>query len=304
MCDEEKLARWAREGISRRQFAALGGAAAVAACTPPGFGGDLPVPACRPTWGCGPAAPATIERAVRFATPDGTMDGFFVHPDSGPAPAVLFWPDIAGLREAKRAMARRLAARGHAVLVANPFYRDVAGERFADFAEFAGNEGFAQVRPWRAKLDAAAIMRDAVAAIGWLDGQAAVDSTRGVGTQGYCMGGPFTVWTAAAVPARVRAAASFHGGGLVREGEPASPHNLLDRTRAAFLFAIAQDDDAEAPGHKRTLREAAAAAGRPAQVEVYAGDHGWTVPDSPAYAPAEAGRAWEDLLALYRGALA
>lgn len=298
MCDQEKLARWAREGLNRRQFGALGGMAALAACAPTESGADGGESEGEAT------LPAMAEETVRFETADGTMDGFFVHPVSGPAPAVLFWPDIAGLREAKRNMARRLAGRGYAVLVANPYYRDVAGQQFADFAEFAGNGGFDKVGPWRGKLNAETIMRDATAAIGWLDGQEAVDTARGVGTQGYCMGGPFTVWTAAAVPGRVRAAASFHGGGLVRGDDPTSPHNLLGDTQASFLIAIAQDDDAKAPGDKDALRAAAEAAGRPAEIEVYAGDHGWTVPDSPAYAEAEAERAWANLLKLYGTALA
>lgn len=293
MCDEDKLARWAREGLSRRQFGALGGMAAMAACAPVGAGG------------ADEATPAELrEETLGFSTRDGMMDGFFVHPVSGPAPAILFWPDIAGLREAKRMMARRLARQGYAVFVANPYYRDVSGQQFEDFADFAGSGGFGKVAPWRAKLDMGAILRDAVAAITWLDGQEAVDSTRGVGTQGYCMGGPFAMWSAVAVPSRVRAAASFHGGGLVREGEAASPHALFDEAKADLLIAIAQDDDADAPEHKTILREAAQAAGRPAKVEVYAGDHGWTVPDAPAYAEAEAERAWADLLTLYRRALA
>ena len=176
-------------------------------------------------------------------------------------------------------------------------------QQFEDFAAFAGNNGFQKVRPWREKLDAEAIMADASAAVAFLDTQAEVDTTRGIGTQGYCMGGPFTVWSAAAVPGRIRAAASFHGGGLVRDDNPMSPHRTFDDTQARYLVAIAQDDDAEAPDHKRILREAAAEAGRPAKVEVYAGDHGWTVPDSPAYDRPEAERAYADLLALYGKAL-
>ena len=292
MCDEAKLARWAKEGLNRRQFGLLTGVAAVGACAPIGASGDGDI-----------TLPAMSERQVSFTTSAGTMDGFFVAPASGPSPAVLFWPDIAGLREAKRNMARRLAGRGYAVLVVNPYYRDVSGEQFTDFADFAGNDGFQKVRPWRAKLDAEAIMADATAAVGWLDSRPEVDNSRGIGTQGYCMGGPFTFWSAAAVPSRIKGVASFHGGGLVREDDPMSPHRTFDDTRASYLIAIAQDDDAEAPDHKTILREAAAEAGRPAKVEVYEGDHGWTVPDSPAYAPAAAERAWEDLLALYGSAL-
>ena len=284
MCNERQIENWARRTLNRRQFGALGGVAAVAACTPV-------------MSGSGPA-PALSERTVSFATADGTMDGFFVAPSEGPSPGVLFWPDIAGLREAKRQMARRLAGEGYAVLVVNPYYRDVSGEQFADFASFAASGGFQKVRPWRSKLNADTIGRDAAAAVAWLDAQEAVDNDAGIGTQGYCMGGPFTVWSAAAVPTRIQGAASFHGGGLVTD-DPQSPHRMLDQSRAAHLIAIAQDDDAENPDHKTILREAADAADRDATIDVYAGDHGWTVPDSPAYAPEAAERAYADLLTLY-----
>ena len=146
-------------------------------------------------------------------------------------------------------------------------------------------------------------MRDAASVVAWLDAQGEIDKSRGIGTQGYCMGGPFTMWSAAAVPGRVKAAASFHGGGLVRDDNAMSPHRLMDDMQASLLIAIAQDDDADDPDHKTILREAAAQAGRKAKVEVYAGDHGWTVPDSPAYAEAAAEKAWSDLLELYAAAL-
>ncbi len=293
MCDEAKLTRWARDTISRRQFTALSGAAVLTACAP-----TAATSKASQTGGLD-----LTENTVTFDTADGTMDAFFVHPVQGEHPAVIFWPDIASLRESKRNMARRLAGEGYAVLVMNPYYRDVAGEQFADFASFAANGGFAKVKPWRAKLDADAIGRDARATVAWLDQQAAVDTARGIGTQGYCMGGPFTVWSAAAVPARISAAASFHGGGLVREDSANSPHQMLGQTQSSFLIAIARDDDAEAPGDKTTIAAAADKAGRKAKVEVYAGDHGWTVSDSPAYAEAAAQKAYVDLLTLYSGAL-
>ncbi|QUL37586.1 dienelactone hydrolase family protein [Erythrobacter sp. JK5] len=293
MCDEARLESWAREAISRRRFGALTGAAVVAACTPTGEVAN----------GEPGSAIELSETAVTFATADGTMDAFFVHPADGKHPGVILWPDIASIRESKRNMARRLAGEGYAVLVLNPYYRDVTGEQYADFAAFAADGGFQKVRPWRGKLDADSIGRDASAAAGWLDRQDAVDTAKGIGTQGYCMGGPFTVWSAAAVPGRIRAAASFHGGGLVREDDDKSPHRLLDETQASFLIAIAQDDDAEAPQDKLTFGEAAASAGRPATIRVYEGDHGWTVPDSPAYAEPAAEAAYADLLELYRGAL-
>ena len=284
MCDEANLQNWARETLSRRQFGALTGAGVLAA----GAAGPLA------------AAGALTERKVTFATPDGTDDGFFVHPSEGKHPAVILWPDIASLREAKRVMARELAAQGYAVLVMNPYYRDVAGEQFADFADFIAKGGFQKVGPWRGKLNAEAIMSDTRAITAWLDQQAAVDPVRGIGTQGYCMGGPFTVWSAAAVPARVKAAASFHGGGLVRPDNAMSPHALLGTTKAGLLIAVAKDDDAKAPADKVTFAEAAKAAGVTATVTVYEGNHGWMVPDSPAYAAPVARKGEADLLALYK----
>ena len=287
MCNERQLAEWGQRALSRRTFGAATLAGAAAACTPT----DRPMAA---------AATDLVERTVSFPTSAGTMDGFYVHPAQGRHAPVLFWPDIAGIREAKRQMARRLARQGYAVFVANPYYRDVTGEQFADFATFAANEGFQKVKPWRDKLDAAAIGADAQAAAQWFAGQDAVDPDRQIGTQGYCMGGPFTVWSAAAVP-RIEAAASFHGGGLVRD-RANSPHRML-REPVHYLFAIAQDDDAESPQAKTELRQAADKVGCEAEIEVYPADHGWCVPDSPAYDEAQAERAWNRLLALYSEAL-
>ena len=289
MCDEIHLARWARQTINRRTFGVTALAGAAAACTSMDGASSAAT-----------STPALSESTVKFRTAAGVMDGFFVHPAQGRHPAVLFWPDVAGLRESKRQMARRLAGEGYAVLVVNPYYRDVEGQQYPDFASFAADNGFQKVRPWRQRLDAAAVGSDAQGAANWLFAQAPVDSSRSIGTEGYCMGGPFTVWSAAAEP-RIGAAASFHGGGLVRDADT-SPHKML-RGDARYLIAIAQDDDAEAPDHKDVLRMAMREAGATAKVDVYAGDHGWCVPDSPAYAPEAAEAAYADKLALYRAAL-
>ncbi|MEM7780732.1 MAG: dienelactone hydrolase family protein [Pseudomonadota bacterium] len=294
MCDEAKLAEWAKDvrraRLGRREFGVLAGGAALAACAP-GSGGE----------GTEDAADTlgTSENAVSFATEAGTMDAFFVHPVEGSHPAIIIWPDIASIRESKRNIARRLAGQGYAVLVLNPYYRDVAGEQFADFADFIEAGGFQVVRPYREKHTADGIGSDATAAVQFLDAQDAVDTSRGIGVHGYCMGGPLSVWSAAAVPDRIKAAASFHGGGLTREDDPLSPHRTLDRSDAAFLIAVSQDDDAKDPESKTIFAAAAEEAGRPAIVEVYAGDHGWTVPDSPVYAEAEAEKAFADLLSFY-----
>lgn len=290
MCDESDLAGWDRKlsakGLNRREFTALTGVAALAACS-----GEMAA-------GGGQAAtPGLITSRVLIDTEDSEMDAFFVHPTSGKHPAVILWPDIASLRDSKRAMARRLAGEGYAVLVVNPYYRDVPADQFESSVQFREAGGFQMVKPWRDKLSSTAIMRDANALVSWLDGQEAVDTSRGIGTQGYCMGGPFTVYSAHSRPDRVKAAASFHGGGLVRD-DADSPHKILEKG-AQYLFAVAQNDDERSPQDKTALREAAEAGGITATVEVYPADHGWCVPDNPAYAEAEAEKAWAELLSLY-----
>jgi len=291
MCDEltaEEL-RLAAIGVNRRQFATLGAAAAVlAGCASHGEADAAT------------ASTRLVESTVSIPTPDGTADAFFVHPARGAHPGVILWPDIAGLRDAFKAMARRLAEAGYAVLAVNHYYRGGAAPFVSAFTEWQTPAGQAKLRPLIAGITPERTTSDARAFAAFLDGQAAVDTARKLGTQGYCMGGPFAVRTAAAAPARVGAVGSFHGGGLVLD-KPDSPHRLIAATRASFLFAVAQNDDLRAPEDKDTLRRTAEAAKRPAEVEVYPADHGWCVPDSPKYDRVQADRAWTRLLALYGG---
>jgi carboxymethylenebutenolidase len=110
--------------------------------------------------------------------------------------------------------------------------------------------------------------------------------------------------TAAAVPDRVGAGASFHGGGLVTKA-PDSPHLLIPTMKAHFLFAVAENDDHRDPDAKNVLREMFAKAKLPAEIEVYPGAaHGWCPPDSAVYHEKQAERAWERLLVLFKTALA
>ena len=288
MCDDltaiEEEAALERQGIDRRGFAGFGalGLAALAA----------------PLGASTVAAPRLTEKMVRIPTTAGVIDAFFVHPAKGRHPAVIMWPDVAGLREAYKVMARRLAADGHAVLVLNQYYRSAPAPHFEAITQWRTPEGQAKLRPMIPLLTPDAIGLDSRAAAEWLDRQRAVNTRRGIGVCGYCQGGPFAVRGTFAYPARIRAAASFHGGGLVTD-RPDSPHRLLKATSARFLFAIAQNDDKRSPGDKDALRAAAAEAGREAEIEVYPADHGWCTIDSPVFDKAQADKAWGPMLDLF-----
>ncbi|WP_088311110.1 dienelactone hydrolase family protein [Novosphingobium sp. B 225] len=282
---EQEEAALAAKGLNRREFAAIGTAALLAAGSTGAFA---------------KGKAALKEATVSFKTDDGMADGFFVHPAKGKHPGVILWPDIAGLRDAYKEMARRLAGEGYAVLVLNHYYRSSPAPIMNSIAEWRTPDGQAKLKPMIAAITPEGTVKDAWACVNFLDAQKAVDRKRGIGTQGYCMGGPYTVRAAYAVPSRIKAAASFHGGGLVTD-QPGSPHRLLAKTQASYLIAIARNDDARAPADKDAFRDAAKAAGRPAEVEVYNADHGWCTLDAPIYDKAEADRAWGRLLALYKG---
>lgn len=287
MCDEMTIAddeRYASaKRMTRREFGAGSAGAGLAAF-----------------WARPAAALAVTESEIDVETPDGVADSYFVHPASGSHPGVLIWPDAFGLRPAMRQMARRLAESGYSVLVVNQYYRTRRAP-IADSTNFGALR--ATLRPLMASLNAETNVRDAKALVGFLDDQQVVDSSRKMGTMGYCMGGPITMRAAAAVPDRIGAGASFHGGGLVTD-RPDSPHLLVSQMKAHYLFAIAENDDERQPEAKEVLKDAFAQAGLPAEIEVYEGAlHGWCPPDTQVYNEAQAERAWSRLLALFDRAL-
>jgi carboxymethylenebutenolidase len=292
MCDQDqfehdRLEYEARGLVTRRQFGVLLGAG-VAMLLPKVVN-----------------AVTVTDAEVTVKTPDGTADCYFVHPATGTTPAVLIWPDIFGLRPAFRQMGKRLAESGYSVLVVNPFYRT----KKAPTSEQGSATPIPQLMPLAQSLNETTQMSDAKAFIAWLDQQASVAKNKKVGTQGYCMGGALVVRTAAAVPNRIGAGASFHGGGLVT-ANPNSPHLLAPKIKAHMYFGIATNDDMTQPDAKVKLKEAFDAAKNPAEIEVYSmAQHGWCVPDMPAgangpiYKKDDAEKAWAKLTALYKSSL-
>ncbi len=288
MCDrdhfeEDRKEREALGLVTRRQTGAMLGGLAMAMLLPRAAN-----------------AVTVVESEVSIKTPDGTCDAYFVHPSSGTAPAVLFWPDIFGLRPALRQMGKRLAESGYSVLVVNSYYR----VKKAPFAP-TGPAGtpFKDMMPLFQTLSAKTDLTDTKAFVAWLDQQPSVAKNRKIGTHGYCMGGTSALRATAAAPDRIGAAASFHGYKLVT-ADADSAHTLAAGAKAALLIAIAAGDDAQAPDEKNVMKDTFAKAKVPAEIEVYAAPHGWCLPDFPIYNEALAEKAWSRLLALYSKALA
>jgi carboxymethylenebutenolidase len=278
--------------VSRRDFVARSVATGLVAATGQSLAATL----------------AVVEAEVTIRTPDGTCDAAFIHPASGAHPGVIIWADAAGLRPAMRDMAKRLAADGYSVLVPNPFYRVSKAPQFTTAAnlDFKSPDLMTKIGPLMSSVQAAgAVEKDAIAYVAFLDAQPQVDKTKKIGTQGYCMGGGLVVRTAASVPERIGAGASFHGGGLVTD-KPDSPHLLAPKIKARMYFGVAASDDRRQPDAKDKLKQSFASAGVRAEVEVYPAKHGWCLPDmpiedgAPIYDKAQAELAWSKLVALYK----
>jgi carboxymethylenebutenolidase len=286
MCDETTFAASGTD-LTRRRFGALTAGAGLAMLLPRAA-----------------AALDVAEAEVDVRTPDGVADCHFVHPASGKHPSVLIWPDARGMRETYRVMAKRLAESGYAVLVVNPYYRGARGAVLPDGTDPRQGDTMSVLRPLLAQLNPQTNLTDAIALMSFLDQQAAVDTRRPGATTGYCLGGPVTMITAAQFPERIGAACSFHGVRLATDAAD-SPHLLVPKMRASYLFCIAEDDDAREPEVNNLLRRSFDAAKLDAEIEVYAGTkHSWCTLDSPVHDVAQAERAWSRMLALFERTLA
>jgi carboxymethylenebutenolidase len=291
MCDEltnrDAEEYLGRKGITRRDFNRQAAGAAIAA---------LLVRTAD--------AAELVEQEVMVETPDGEADCYFAHPADGQHAGVIVWPDIVGMRPAFRAMGKRLATSGYSVLVVNPYYRTVKGQVIPEGKTFRDPGIRELLMPHAETLSPETCVSDGRALVRFLDSQPSVNTTRKIGTTGYCMTGSYVLRLAAAIPDRIGAGASFHGGGLATD-EADSPHLLAPEIKAGLLIAIAENDDARDPEEKTRLREALDAANVEAEIEVYEGtQHGWCPPDSSVYNEAQAERAWRRLLALFERELA
>lgn len=307
MCDdvtERENLKWLAQRLGRREFSVGVGAAAAVLVSGCGDDADAAADGGKKNndTDASTSAKKTKSSMVEVKTPDGTVDAFFVHPETGTAPAVIMWPDILGLRDAFKTMATRLAGEGYAVLVVNQFYRTSKAPILDSWEEWMTDAGRKELEPMIAAITPDGIKSDAAAFVEWLDEQDAVNKSKKIGTAGYCMGGPYTFRTAASKPERVGAFASFHGASLVTD-QPDSPHLLLTEVKASALIAIAMNDDANMPDVKDELKEAAEEANVKAEIEVYPAMHGWCAIDSAAYNEDQANKAWSRMITMFEEAL-
>jgi carboxymethylenebutenolidase len=236
---------------------------------------------------------------VTILTEDGACTAT-LHTSSsrGSWPAVILYPDAAGVRETFAAMADRLAGLGYAVLLPDIYYRTGGYTPFDTATVLSDPAERERLMSLTASVTANMHIRDAGAFLTFLASRSEVSGTD-VGTTGYCMGGRISLIVAGHYPGQVAAAASFHGGRLAAEDDPDSPYLLAGRIRAAVHVAAAENDRYFPPEQYERLEQAFTTAGVKHTIDVYPAAHGFAVPDNPTYDAAAAERHWAALADLY-----
>jgi len=239
MCDElteKDNAEFLAGALNRRSFTGLGTIAA--------FTAILPASACSSASdnsdgkgaGAG-SARAVIETDVNVPMAEGVSDSYFVHPANGAHAAVLMWPDIKGLRPAFKAMRKRMAEAGYAVLVVNPFYRDAKHPVVGPGASFGDPETRTFLRGMAGKLTQEASMSDARDYIAFLDAQESVDTSRKIGTHAVAENDD-----ARNPDMKVKLAAAYESAGLPAEIEvyAGTKHGWCPPDSAVYDEAMAE----------------------------------------------------------------
>jgi len=244
------------------------------------------------------------EQDLKLAMPDGATDAVLYTSDDGtPLPGVLFVPDIGSIRDTMRQMARRLADEGYTVLMPNPFYRTSSVPVFS-FPRKPGDPAtMKRIGELIGPLAPDALDADLAVYLDYLSSQPTTTQA-GVGVVGFCIGGLITFRAAAVRPEKVAVAASFHGGGLYKAGDPGSPHLGLPKIKGRLYFGHAVEDNSMNTEAITELVKSLQEWGRRYESEMYQGaHHGWTVADNPNYNQPQAERAYAKLTELFRGAL-
>jgi carboxymethylenebutenolidase len=241
------------------------------------------------------------ESQIDIVTRDGTMQTRMFDPEQGErAPLVVFYMDAFGVRESLAGMARRIAAAGYVVALPNLFYRVGPVAPFDVATAFSVPAERDRIMGLMRGLTPAGVASDTAAVFAHVESAPGANASL-VCTVGYCMGGGYALRAAGTFPARVVAAASYHGGHLATDAAD-SPHVIAARARGRLYIGYAEHDHSFPDAQRRRLEDALNAAHVTYAIEAYHAAHGFAVPDHAVYDERAAARHWETLLALFADA--
>ncbi len=237
---------------------------------------------------------------IDIKTPDGVADCYAFYPQNAEnLPAVLFYMDAFGVRDALFQMAERIANEGYFVLIPDLYYRSGKKLSFAPSTFMDGGAKKDEMMKIIQSLTLEKVMSDTTAYIDYLDNQEKTDKTN-YGCTGYCMGGKFSLGAAGTFPEKINAAAVFHGSRLATE-QPDSPHRLASKIKANLFIGIAEIDQGFSDEEKNRLDQSLKENHIHYEMKVYPqAKHGFTVLDHMAYDKPSSEDHFEKIFTLFK----
>ena len=219
--------------------------------------------------------------------------GFLAHPAQGSCPGVVMIPDVWGLSDHYRDLARRLAGEGFAVLAVDP-YRKIGAPEIASPAEALA---------WIRGLSDPVVLETLQEARDGLAGHAAADGRR-IGITGFCMGGQYAILGACGCRG-FAACVPFYGmlryaPGLDPARKPRSPLEALAELPCPLLGLYGEDDHLIPVSDVGELEQAVEKGG--GEVKLYPGaGHAFMNETRPEMYRADAARdAWPRMVEFFR----
>ena len=224
-------------------------------------------------------------------------EGFLAAPAGGPRPGVVVIPDVWGLADHTRDVAKRLAGEGFAALALD-VYRRTGRPEIADVSA---------AMAWIRELSDPLVLetvQDGVDALAQ-----GASAGRKIGVIGFCMGGQYA-WLAACACSGLSAAAPFYGmlryePGLDPAKKPRAPLEAVATLSCPALGLYGLEDAIIPNADVDELEARLARQPQPFEIVRYesAGHAFFNDTRPPMYRPAAAADAWRRLLAFLRARL-
>ncbi|HUP87320.1 MAG TPA: dienelactone hydrolase family protein [Acidimicrobiales bacterium] len=242
-----------------------------------------------------------MHETLTIPSSDGALGIHVVRPDGdGPFPVVVFFHHGPGLDDGSKEAMQLLAAAGYYVVSHDRYHRE--GPWYSLTPDMRSDQD-AMRRFWSVLMGTTEdlVSRDVDAVLGHLASDVAAEDDRPMGCVGYCIGARSVVCTMGGDHGGSFAAGvALHPSFCTTDG-PDSPHLLVPSIRGSMYVAFGSADTMQPPADNVAFINAVNAMpdGR-GEAEVLEGaDHGFAVPDGPAYHPAAADRAYQKALALF-----
>jgi carboxymethylenebutenolidase len=208
-------------------------------------------------------------------------------------PGLVLIPDVRGLAEHYRDVARRFAGEGFFTLAVDLYSREGAPEL----------PDMAAVFRWIRQLPDPRVLADVGAGVGYLARRPEVEASA-IGITGFCLGGQYALMAACVVPG-LSACVSWYG--MLRYAEtdavkPASPLDLAPELACPYLGLFGEEDAIIPLADVDALRTILTHEGKRFEIVTYpgAGHAFFNDTRADAYRPEAARNAWSRALDVFR----